>query len=94
MIGGKAVFSLQLDNTGLFDLNGRGNENIIEPEPEEITPESVIGRRSGVIGETIPKGIDEWFGIHNISTVLALQVSLALQKINRDVFFAGIKISC
>ncbi len=82
MIGGKAVFSLQLDNTGLPDLNGRGNENVIEAEPEKIAPETMIGRRSGLIGVTIPKGIDQRFRIRNISAVLAPQVSLALQKIN------------
>lgn len=92
MVGGKAILPLQLNNLCIPDLDGGGNENIIEPEPEEITPESVIGRRPGMIRILVPEGIDQRFGIRHIPAVYAFQVSLALQKTNGNVFFPGIKI--
>ena len=93
MIGGKAVLPLQADNSGFLDLDGRGNENIIEPEPEEITPKPMISRRPGMIGIPVPEGIDQRFGIKRKSSGLGFQGPFPPQKTNGIIFFPGIEIS-
>ena len=57
MVGGEAFSSSQLNNLRFLDLNSRGNKNIIKLEPEEKSAESMVRRRRGMVGITVPKGV-------------------------------------
>ena len=63
MIGRITLFPAKLNNLRNLHPYGRGDKNIVEPEPENKSAEPVEGHHVSIIGMLEPKGVQQWSGI-------------------------------
>lgn len=63
MIGRITLFPAKLNNFCVLDPDGGGDKNIVEPEPENKSAETVEGHHVSIVGMLQPKGVQQWGGI-------------------------------
>jgi hypothetical protein len=93
MVGGVILFASHRDDLCVLDPDRRGDEDIIDLETEEKSPEPVERSRVTIIWMAHPEGVHERIGIQHSSRYFGSQMDLPFQILYRRAFFPGIEIA-
>ena len=93
MVGGVTLFASHRDDLRVLDPDRRGDEDIIDLQPEEKSLEAV--ERSGVVKIRMahPEGVHERVGIQHSPRYIGTQTDLAFQVLYGGALFPGIEIA-
>ncbi len=93
MVGGVTLFASHRDDLRVLDPDRWGDEDIIDLETEEKSPEAVERSRVTMIRMAHPEGVHERVGIQHSPRYFGAQMDLPFQILYRRAFFSGIEIA-